>query len=237
MGLQEFSDTFDTLLNSYSVPAELGEQASRATIVLDEYEKSLFLTKAQKELVVNFYNGKNPYRDSFESTEELRRYLDSLVKTKSYSIGERVTGVGVSDKSVFYRLPPDIAFITLEQIKLADESLGCYNGNRADVYPITQDEYNRVKDNPFRGPTKYKALRLDYGNSIVELISKYSFSTYLIKYLSNPSPIILEDLPNDLSIEGISSKTECKLNPILHDAILERAVRMALIAKGVAIKE
>jgi hypothetical protein len=60
------------------VPASLG------TVVLDEYEKSLFLTQAQEEIVINLYNGKNPYGDSFESTEELRRYLDELVKTKSY---------------------------------------------------------------------------------------------------------------------------------------------------------
>lgn len=238
MKLQEFSDTFDALLNSYNTQAQFGEQASRSTVVLDEYEKSLFLTKAQQELVIDFYNGKNPYRDSFEGTEELRRYLDNLVRTKSYSTDDRVTEtIGVSDNSVFYKLPEDLAFITLEQIILDDSSLGCYNGRRADIYPVTQDEYSRVKDNPFRGPTKYKALRLDYGESIVEIVSKYTFNKYLIKYLSKPEPIVLEDMPNELSIEGVRVKTECKLNPILHDTILDNAVRLALISKGIGIKQ
>ena len=233
---QEFSDTFDTLLNSYGTQAQFGEQASKREIVLDEYEKSLFLTKAQTEMVVKLYSGKNLNGDSFESTEELRRYLESLVKTVSYSKDDEISGIGVSASSVFFKLPNDLAFITMEQVIYSDESLGCYDGNRASVFPVTQDEYNKVKDNPFRGPTKYKVIRIDCGNQEVELISKYKIGTYLLKYLSKPSPIILEDLPNNLTIEGDSIETKCKLNSILHYKILERAVEMALISKGINVR-
>ena len=47
----------------------------------DEYEKSVFLTKAQEELVISIYDGKNLSGESFENTEEARRSLSSLVKT------------------------------------------------------------------------------------------------------------------------------------------------------------
>lgn len=235
MTIQEFSNTFDILLNSYSTQSQFGEQASKRDIVLDEYEKSLYLTKAQEEVVVNFYNGKNPYGDSFESTEEMRRYLESLVKTKVYSTEEQVNGTGVSISSVFYQLPEDVAFITMEQITYEDEALGCYSGSTATVYPVTQDEYSRIKNNPFRGPTRYKAIRLDTGNNTVELVSKYKIGEYMLKYLSRPEPIILEDLPNDLTIEGRGKHSECKLNSILHGTILERAVQMALQAKGIGV--
>lgn len=237
MNITELSNEFDTLLYGILKKEHFAGASGLVDFAFDEYEKSVFLTKAQEEVVINFYNGKNPYRDSFESTEELRRYLDTLVKTKTYQNSERVPGIGVSDNSVFYTLPSDIAFITLEQIILEDESLGCYNGKRAGVYPTTQDEYNRVKDNPFKGTTKYKALRLDYGDNKVELISKYKFNTYLLKYLSKPTPIVLIDMPDELSIEGVKERTECKLNPILHDIILERAVRMAINSKGINNKE
>ena len=233
---QEFSDTFDTLLNSYGTQAQFGEQASKREIVLDEYEKSLFLTKAQTEMVVKLYSGKNLNGDSFESTEELRRYLESLVKTVSYSKDDEISGIGVSASSVFFKLPNDLAFITMEQVIYSDESLGCYDGNRASVFPVTQDEYNKVKDNPFRGPTRYKVIRIDCGNQEVELISKYKIGTYLLKYLSKPSPIILEDLPNNLTIEGDSIETKCKLNSMLHYKLLERAVEMALISKGINVR-
>lgn len=235
MTIQEFSNTFDTLLNSYNTQAQFGEQTSNREIVLDEYEKSIYLTKAQEEVVINLYNGKNPYGDSFESTEEMRRYLESLVKTKVYSTTEQVSGTGVSNNSVFYKLPNDIAFITMEQVTYNDESLGCYNGSTAAVYPVTQDEYSRIKNNPFRGPTKYKVVRLDSGENAVELVSKYKIEEYLLRYLSKPKPIILETLPNDLTIEGVNEKTECTLHPILHDTILERAVQIALQAKGISV--
>lgn len=233
MSNNEFSDAFTTLLNSYSNRAQFGEESSRIDITLDEYEKSVFLTKAQEEVVVNFYNGKNPYGDSFESTEELRRYLNNLVSTKVYTEEDQVDGIKLSSNSVLYELPNNIAFITMEQVTLDDDALGCYNGNSASVYPITQDEYSKVKNNPFRGPTKYKVLRIDSGENKVELVSKYKIKEYLVKYLSKPEPIILVDLPDNLSIEGISVETECKLSEILHNTILNRAVQLAVLSKSI----
>ena len=235
MTIQEFSNAFDTLLNSYNTQAAYGEQASKREIVLDEYEKSVLLTQAQEEIVVNLYNGRNPYGAAFEGTEELRRYLEGLVKTKKYLSEDAIESTGVNENSVFFRLPEDIAFITLEQVTFDDELLGCYDGSVASVYPITQDEYERVKNNPFRGPTKYKVIRLDPGDNLVELVSKYKIGTYLLRYLSRPNPIILEDLPNELTINGENMEKECELNPILHDTILTRAVQLALQSKGISV--
>lgn len=234
MDVQEFSNAFDTLLNSYNAQAQFGEEYSKGEIALDEYEKSVYLTKAQEEVVINLYNGKNPYGYSFESTEEMRRCLENLVRTKVYDDDDKVEGVGVAPSSVFYKLLPDTAFITMEQVILQDESLGCYNGKTAAVYPITQDEYSRIRNNPFRGPTKYKAVRLDCGAGIVELISKYSIGKYMVRYLSKPEPIILVNLPSGLTIEGKSTVAGCKLNSILHNTILTRAVQMALQTKGIS---
>jgi hypothetical protein len=64
---------------------------------------------------------------------------------------------------------------------------------------------------------------MDTGETNVELISKYKIGKYLIKYLSRPTPIILSDL-DGLEIRGISVETPCKLNEILHNTILKRAV-------------
>lgn len=236
MSTQEFSYAFDTLLNSYALKAQFGDQTSLATISLDEYEKSVFLTKAQEEIIVNLYNGRNAYGEAFETTEEMRRYLETLVQTKVYSIEEKSEGTGVSEDSIFFVLPEDLAFITMEQIQYDDESLGCYNEKTASVYPVTQDEYNKIKNNPFRGPTKYKAIRLDSGKNKVELISKYKIKKYMLRYLAKPTPIILVDLPKDVSINGKQSRTDCALNSVLHNIILDRAVQLAAISKGINIK-
>lgn len=222
----EFSTEFDVLYNNITSNQAPG---------LNEYEKSIFLTKAQEEIVLGYYDGKNVFGDSFESTEELRRQLDALVETKVYNHidgnDDSVGGTGVSNNSVFFQLPSNLAFITMEQITFSDGSLGCYNHSRVNVQPTRQDEYNKIKDNPFRGATKYKALRLDAGNGKIEIISKYNFDKYLIRYVNKPEPIILEDLPNGLTIEGMHTTNGCKLNPILHKTILERAVLMALRTK------
>ena len=234
---QEFSNTFTTLLNSYNTQAQFGEQASKREIVLDEYEKSVLLTKAQEELVISYYNGKNPFGDSFESTEEMRRYLDSLIKTKTYLPQDKVESTKLSSDSVLFKLPSDLMFITLEQVTFDAERLGCANGSTASVHPVTQDEYSEVKGNPFRGPSKYRVIRLDSGEGLVELVSKSDIGKYLIKYLSKPTPIILETLPDGLTIEGKQEETECQLNSVLHETILERAVQMALQAKGISVSK
>lgn len=228
MSVEEFSNEFDTLLSSYSTVPPYGDE-NKLDITLDEYEKSVFLTKAQEEIVVESYTGKNQFGESFERTEEIRRYLSDLVKTVVLS--EKLTGhVGLSKTSMFFKLPEDVWFITYESATLKDERLGCLDGEEATIVPVTQDEYYRIAKNPFRGPSKGRAVRLDIGDGVIEIISDYNIDKYLVRYLSRPKPIVLVNL-NELSINGEKVRTECKLNPVIHRAILERAVRLAIISK------
>lgn len=228
MTTEEFSNEFDTLLNSYSTIEAFGKTPS--TVELDEYEKSIFLTNAQEEIVVGMYNGKNPFGDSFERTEEIRRYLSTLIKT--YTTTDKKVGyTGLSKSSVFFELPDDLWFITYESVNLKDDGLGCMNGEDVSVIPITQDEYHRIRKNPFRGTNERRALRLDLSGKVVEIISKYNVESYLIRYLSRPTPIVLINLADNMSINGTSVKTECKLNPVVHRAILERAVKLAIMSR------
>nr|DAG94152.1 MAG TPA: hypothetical protein [Crassvirales sp.] len=219
---KEFSDGFSTLLNSFGITPN---------ITLDEYEKSTFLTNAQEQLIIDIYSGRNPvYEKSFEQTEEIRRYLSNLVET--YETSTKVEGrLGLSKDSVFFQLPQDTWFITYEVAFLKDSRLGCLDGIEASVVPLPQDDLYRAKDNPFRGPSKDRVLRLDIKSDLAELISKYNIDRYLMRYISQPAPIILEDLPDGLSINGISTESECELNPVVHRAILERAVQLAIISK------
>lgn len=219
---KEFSDGFSTLLNSFGITPN---------ITLDEYEKSTFLTNAQEQLIIDIYSGRNIiYGKSFEQTEEIRRYLSNLVET--YETSTKVTGkLGLSQDSVFFEIPQDTWFITYEVAFLKDSRLGCLDGIEASVVPLPQDDLYRAKDNPFRGPSKDRVLRLDIKSDLAELISKYNVDKYLMRYISQPTPIILVDLPDGLSINGISTESECKLNPVVHRAILERAVQLAIISK------
>lgn len=222
MTTSEFSDSFDTMLNSYSPQA----------VVLDEYEKSLFLTQAQKDIVISLYNGKNPYGESFESTEEIRRYLSNIVAESKLEPIANDKGVpyGVSSSSKFFTLPSNLWFITMEAVKIGNE--GCRKGTWMKVYPTRQDEYQNIKDNPFRGANDRRALRLDLSEDNVEIISKYDITEYYVRYIKKLPPIILVDLPDGLTIDGESDVTDCILHKALHPKILERAVALALQSKG-----
>ena len=77
MNLTEFSDNFTVLLNSHWLKGDFGESVSVNDIVLNEHEKSVFLTNAQDELVIDYYSGKR-IAEAFEETEETRRALAEL---------------------------------------------------------------------------------------------------------------------------------------------------------------
>jgi glycosyltransferase involved in cell wall biosynthesis len=97
-----------------------------------------------------------------------------------------------------------------------DESINCLIGKTVEVVPVVQDELYSTLQNPFKGPSERRVIRVDVGGKVA-LRSKYPIKEYTITYISNPTPIVLEDLSEyELSIEGISTESESTINPILH---------------------
>lgn len=233
MRVGEFSDMFDTMLNIYASQAPFGEAASRQEIVLDEYEKSIFLTRAQEELVLSLYNGRNSSALSFEESEELRRYLSNLIEEIRLTPVSTSNGLplGINSNSKFFTLPDDLWFITYEAVTLSSDD-SCLNNKDLEVYPARQDEYHKLKKNPFRGPNNRRALRFDLGDDNIEIVCKYTVASYYVRYIRKLHPIILIDLPDDLSINDEIGISECELHDSLHQKVLELAVRMALQSRG-----
>ena len=231
---QEFSDEFDTLLNSYSINNNFAKQ-EQVPIQLDEYEKSIYLTKSQEQIVLELYSGRNNTGISFESREESRELLKDLLKTYNTQNSLQDIDNPISNISYFFEVPNDILFITFEQVTINKDS-PCLSNKTLQVKPVTQDEFFHINNNPFKGTNDNRVLRLDYNSSTKELVSKYPIQSYYIKYLQKPLPIILTNLGEDLSINEISEETPCTLNPILHRAILERAVNLAIQSKTLYLK-
>ena len=101
------------------------------------------------------------------------------------------------------------------------------------VVPIKFDEYSRLMCKPYKRPLKYQAWRLtnnDTANKADIIVGPSDIlSTYTIKYVRRPNPIIISNL-DGLTIEGKGNATECELDPILHEEILQRAIELAKIA-------
>lgn len=231
MTLDQFSHQFDTEVSSYRRFKDFDNKENLDSVEFDEYEKSLWLTKAQEDLVIGLYTGRNASGESFESTEEERRYLSNLVKEVRLNpiTNSSDTILGMGSQSKFFTLPEDVWYITYENVNVSDPQCAAYNP--LDVYPVTQDDYNKTKRNPFRGANYRRALRLDLAHGVIEIVSKHTVTSYYVRYLRKPQPIVLVDLPNRLEVEGQSLQQECELHEALHQRLLDLAVREALVSK------
>ena len=202
MTLEELSNEFDVIVNSYD---------NSQSLVFNEYEKSIYLTKAQEYIIKDLYR-------NYEGTEELNSYLKTLIKDKTYTIEDST--------NIELNYPDNFLYILKEY---ANINTTCKYNNRVDVLPITQDEYNEVVENPFRG-SKSKVLRLEENK--IKLITDLPIISYTMTYLSNPSPIILIDLPNGLTINNESEKsTTIETSESIHREILDKAVQLAIQSK------
>lgn len=209
----EFSNEFDVLYQNI---------ASNQAPGLDEYEKSVFLTMAQEQIVLELYQ-------KLEQSEEARKYLSNLIKTDNYApVGEQdIVLINNHFKSYKVEISNSILFMIYEQCTLSDEN-NCINNKIVSVVPTIHDDLDKVLKNPFKSPNSRKVIRLDFDNKI-ELISKYNITNYKVRYLKKPNPIILVALEDNLSINNGDTKvSNGETNPVLHERIVQRAVQLAV---------
>ena len=209
MNAEEFSNEFDIYYNNIMSNKAPG---------LDNYEKSVFLTRAQEDIVRELYNGRNGSGLSFESTEEARLYLRELNKEKKFD--------NLNSTNPEVSLDNDMWFITLEEctyVSISDKP--CISKARPEVIPVRQDSLIDILDNPFRGPSTLRVLRADI-NGKLKLYSKHKIKDYTIHYIKKPYPIILNNVTE--TIDGKNQQDPvCELNPILHRDIIARAAILA----------
>ena len=223
MTTEEFENEFDVLYNNI-----MSNQAPG----LDVYEKSVFLTRGQDEILkAYFYPQSNKLMQGFDANE--RRQIDfskqvsnffPLVTPGAGNIDKRSSGVAKS------LMPQDALMILNEVVDVNRENKNV----TLQVVPLSYKEYSRLMSKPHKRPLKWQAWRLqvmELVNSSVDLIAGFKdvITAYRVRYVKRPTPIILGDLEG-VSIEGISVRTECVLDPILHKEILQRAVELAKAA-------
>lgn len=190
MTLKEFSDSFDTLLNSYASRAEFGDQASRAEIVLDEYEKSVLLTQAQ-DLVIKsyFYKELNSQGQGFDDSERRQVDFSSLIKTATLEKAGDQDSV-FDDRGIIYQMPlkkinkpegtlntniyvaidgdSDHVYVKdstdvlfiLNEKLIIKEDAQATKGDNYVIVPLNYKEYDREMSKAYAQPLKKQAWRL-----------------------------------------------------------------------------
>ena len=233
MNSNEFSNQFDVLYNNISNNQAPG---------LNEYEKSVFLTKAEYELVKNHFSPEsNSKQKGFDDTFKRDSDFSTIVRYKIIPL----TSVDVSnfDPRAYKIVLEDKVFITLnEQLRLVNTDttpatpVVTVEGVRQ-VIPISYDEYTRLMSKPYKEPLKYQAWRLratdgtlspsgesgTIDNSTIELIvrtadkkwaaeSSNNSLSYAVRYVKKPNPIILESFE---SVYGEDVSIEGQNTPII----------------------
>jgi hypothetical protein len=240
MDCKEFSDRFDVLYNNITSNQAPG---------LTEYEKSVFLTKAQNEIVKNYFTANSPgntIQQGFDDSAKRQADFSCLMATKDVAYNSSFQNISnkIDIRSSIYKLPPEV-FIVINESYI--ENPNAANKSILQVIPLRYDEYTRQMSKPFKRPLKYQAWRLinsgDAETKYAEIVTSVNNpqGTYKVRFITFPRPIIVGEI-DDLTIDGYPKRdsaeyqnnptdvTECQLDPILHEEILQRAVELAKIA-------
>lgn len=226
---QEFSNEFDVLYNNI-----MSNQAPG----LDEYEKSVFLTKAQDEIVKNYFNPKgNKYNEGFDGNE--KRQIDFSMIMRSTAIATGFTAGIFDTRGKTVILPKDIIMILNEYALVTragstGDPESVQESVRLTIVPIEYKEYSRLMSKPYKRPLKWQAWRLlnnSTTDNSAEIITgpNDTLTSYNIRYIKKPRAIILSDLEG-VTLDGQSRAQTCELDSILHPEILQRAVELAKAA-------
>lgn len=257
MTTQEFSNAFDTLLNSYNAKANFGEGAARTDIVLDEYEKSVFLTQAQDIVVKSYFSSAtNPQGEGIDDSTRRQVDFSGLITVDKKTLNEsnHDDTKCFDPRGLLCSLPKNVLIILNERLEVS-KSITSEGGGTAKttkksyvVVPINYTEYDRLMSRAYAQPLKKQCWRLFQGNDTSAQIQSEiipiegvveSSATYYIRYIKRPKPIILTELnfenQESLDIDGESGISECELNPIIHMDILNKAFELAIVAKTRAL--
>lgn len=226
MNNSEFNNEFDVLYNSITSNQAPG---------LDLYEKSVFLTQAQDDIIKHYFNPiLNKSQAGFDGNTVRQIDFSMILRTKSIT----------EFSNPILDSKPNTKRANLEDKKgevmlIINEFVDVNRHNKSQrlaVLPLDYSEYLRLMSKPFKRPVQYQAWRIldSVDNSKEAEIMVGPSDTvekYTIRYVKKPRPIILDDLvDSEVSIDGLREKSECELDPILHHEILQRAVELAKAA-------
>jgi hypothetical protein len=221
---QEFSTQFDVLYNN-----ETSNQAPN----LNEYEKSVFATKAGIEVVKNYFRtGNNNSKLGYDDDPKRQIDFSPLIR-----------------ESTSYKFPSDVLAVIREEVVEVISDGNTSTRSIKNVVPISDIEYVRLTSKPYGRPLKNQVWRRKVNparNIDFELIGHYpktnsrvtsSFANYRMIYIKVPNPIILWSSTDEdyvgLTIQGYPSNggfPPIDIPDELMQEVLQRAVELAKIA-------
>lgn len=160
MTVEEFDVSFDVMYNNITSNQAPG---------LNKYEKSVFLTQAQNQLVREYFNQRVDQAGGGYDGNQKRQYDFSCI-TKHTVLTQIQPSTKFDQRSFVYVLPDDW-FLTLnEQLTITHTVDESSSEKLVTVVPVSMDEYNRLISKPYKYPNKNQAWRIITGKGINETI-------------------------------------------------------------------
>lgn len=226
----EFSTEFDVLYNNITSNQAPG---------LNEYEKSVLLTKAQSQILIEYFNNRiDNVGGGYDGSQKRQYDFSSIIKTVDLvSVVEPTTIKRLNSKSKLFYFPGDY-FLSVNEV--------LYAGDKPyTILPISYSEYQLLMLKPYHYPVKNAAWRLITNNDstpVAEIIGRFKTDSliYTIRYIPKLNPIILDDLgPYGMTIENKTAPNTSELPSEMHRDILDRAVLLAKVAwqNGIGVQQ
>lgn len=191
MDLKTISDIFDTKLRAFS-----------GGIVMDEYEKSLYLTDAQNA----YYN---VLLESFEDTSLVSVKLSRLITELALTTSSGTSNYG----GIIIDLGVEVRDILRDTVQITHSS-PLYNNKILSVVENRLAEIQESMINPYRKPDLFfgGAIRAINEIDTFSKIQLYlpvgaTLSKYNVTVAKKANPIVLENLPDGLTIQGQNTVT------------------------------
>lgn len=234
MTTSEFDVQFDIYYNNVTSNQAPG---------LNAYEKSVFLTRAQLQLVQEYFNPRiDGTEGGFDGSPKRQTDFSSITITESLSdLGSPSNYVRIHPNSFIFKISQGGSGTYYSPLAILNEFVtvlkvvdGVNHYDNLTVKPLSFTEYQRVMLQPYKYPPKGMAWRIMNNGEYAEVISPTLIGgtvTYNVRYVRKPGPIILEDLSTlGVTIDGETAVTNCELPEEMHQDILERAVTLAKMA-------
>jgi len=188
----DFSNKFDVLYNNITSNQAPG---------LDEFEKSTFLTKAQDEIIKNYFlKQSNPKQAGFDDNQKRQADFANIMGTKNVTSDFDDPKYVFQDNSKSYSIGEGVFLIVNERIKVTRAGSNTF----LTVKPISYEEFDRLTQKPYKYPTHYQAWRLMVeDNKTVDLVvgPTDTITEYHVRYIKTPHPIIVGPI-TPLKING-----------------------------------
>lgn len=237
MEITDFSLQFDVLYNNITSNRAPG---------LNEYEKSVFLTKAQNELVKNYFLPQSNLKQAgFDDNRRRQADFSNLIENISLvpSSGSTDSKIDKRSNSLLFELVNGGS--PLRVVAIVNESFTSTKNDETKLYtvvPMSLVEYSRAMKKPYNEPYKGQVWRLitkaGLANSTytttIEIVRRTvdiedgATLRYNLTYVRFPEEIKLYST-NPITGDTVPTQP-CELDESLHEEVLQRAVELAKVA-------